>query len=133
VVQWNGSPRTTTFVSRSRLTAIVLASDIATPHAASVTVVNPNPGGGTSNPASLPISLPVNFDLSGSAFAAGTGPMSVGTGDFNGDGKLDLVVPDPGSGNVSILLGNGDGTFQSSVSYLVRARHVIPVFSGCSW
>jgi len=36
-------------------------------------------------------------------------------GDFNGDGKLDLVFVTPYSGkpNPSILLGNGDGTFQA--------------------
>src|ERR1017187_3492528 len=49
VVNWNGSPRATTFVSRSKLTATILASDIAKASTAAVTVVNPNPGGGTSN------------------------------------------------------------------------------------
>ncbi len=39
--------------------------------------------------------------------------------DFNGDGKLDLAVSDPGNpgsdnGGVAILLGNGDGTFQAA-------------------
>jgi hypothetical protein len=35
-------------------------------------------------------------------------------GDFNGDGNLDLVIANGGStGGVSILLGNGDGTFQA--------------------
>jgi hypothetical protein len=34
-------------------------------------------------------------------------------GDFNGDGKLDLFGTD--SGGFSILLGNGDGTFQSGI------------------
>jgi membrane-bound lytic murein transglycosylase B len=33
------------------------------------------------------------------------------TGDFNGDGKLDLAVTDSGNNTVFILLGNGDGTF----------------------
>ena len=55
-------------------------------------------------------------------FAAGNLPGSVAAGDFNGDGRLDLAVTDSGSGfasglivpgNVSILLGNGDGTFQA--------------------
>ena len=40
-----------------------------------------------------------------------------GQGDFNGDGKSDLVVANQYSSNVSILLGNGDGTFAAAVNY----------------
>ncbi len=50
-------------------------------------------------------------------FSVGTSPQSVAVGDFNGDGKPDLVVANSGSNNVSILLGNGDGTFQYQVTY----------------
>src|SRR5262249_26269211 len=35
------------------------------------------------------------------------------SGDFNRDGKLDLVVRNKEGGVISILLGNGDGTFQA--------------------
>jgi hypothetical protein len=34
-------------------------------------------------------------------------------GDFNRDGKLDLAVVNSGSNTVSILLGQGDGTFRT--------------------
>ncbi|MFB7337742.1 FG-GAP repeat domain-containing protein, partial [Streptomyces adustus] len=37
--------------------------------------------------------------------------FSVAVGDFNGDGKPDLVTANYESGSVSVLLGNGDGTF----------------------
>jgi hypothetical protein len=36
---------------------------------------------------------------------------AVGTGDFNGDSRLDLAVANAGSDNVTILIGTGDGTF----------------------
>src|SRR5262249_7602563 len=37
------------------------------------------------------------------------------TGDFDGDGRLDLIVATPG-GTAWILLGNGDGTFRPPTS-----------------
>lgn len=50
------------------------------------------------------------------------GVLSVG--DFNNDGFPDLVVPDGRVGmdgdTVSVLIGNGDGTFQSAVRYVAR-------------
>lgn len=45
-------------------------------------------------------------------------PKAITTGDFNGDGKTDLVVANEDApGHVSILLGNGDGTFAQALKY----------------
>lgn len=57
-VQWNGTDRTTTFVSATQVTAAISAADIAAVGTASVTVVNPAPGGGTSNALTFSITQP---------------------------------------------------------------------------
>lgn len=57
-VRWNGSDRTTTFVSSSQLKATVLASDIALAGPGDVTVFNPPPGGGATGPVTLPVNNP---------------------------------------------------------------------------
>lgn len=46
------------------------------------------------------------------------------TGDFNGDGKTDLAVADSYSDIITILLGNGDGTFTTSGTVHSGARNV---------
>jgi len=57
-VHWNGSDRTTTFVSSTQLTAAIPATDIAAGGTVSVTVFNPTPGGGTSSAATFSINNP---------------------------------------------------------------------------
>jgi hypothetical protein len=57
-------------------------------------------------------------------FAAGAGQTSVAIGDFNGDGNPDLAVTNSGSsnsgsGNVSVLLGNGAGRFGTPRNFVV--------------
>src|SRR5712692_6282626 len=44
-------------------------------------------------------------------------PRCVAAGDFNGDGIPDLAVASYFSNSVSVLLGNGDGTFQPPVDF----------------
>ena len=50
-------------------------------------------------------------------YSTGLNPYSVAVGDFNGDGKADLAVTNYLTNNVSVLLGNGDGTFGTAVNY----------------
>jgi VCBS repeat protein len=121
-VKWNGSARTTTFVTESKLTASVPQSDLANAGTASVTVVNPASGGGKSNPVLFEVTNP-NGSLftAAPALPAGSGSRPVATGDFNGDGKVDLAVVNESSDNVSVFLSNGDGTFQAAVNYSVAS------------
>lgn len=128
IVHWNNLALSTSFVNGSKLTANVSNMDIATANTATITVVSPAPGGGASNPVFFQTRQPANsvtLSATGSP-ASGSGPLTLATGDFNGDGKLDVVTANIGVqgsnvpfNNVSILLGNGDGTFQSAVNYPV--------------
>ncbi|CAF1471689.1 unnamed protein product, partial [Adineta steineri] len=44
-------------------------------------------------------------------------PYAVAVGDFNGDGKIDIVSANEGANNIGIFLNNGDGTFAAQVTY----------------
>jgi large repetitive protein len=66
----------------------------------SVTILPGNGDGTFQQP--LTVSLP-----------SGSGASSIVAGDFNGDGRTDLAVADLALNEVSIFLGNGDGTFES--------------------
>src|SRR5438876_1002608 len=58
------------------------------------------------------------------AYPANSFPYSLALGDFNEDRKLDVVVAGwlGYSTGLSVILGNGDGSFQSAVSYQVGSE-----------
>ncbi len=78
-VLWNGSPRTTTFVSAAQLTASLAAADLATGGTAQVTVSNPTPGGGTSGSLTFTINnpAPALTSLSPSSATAGSAGLTL--------------------------------------------------------
>jgi len=65
--------------------------------------------------AGSPLAAPTPRFLAAPSFDVGGYANGVTGGDFNGDGGLDLAIPD--GTFVRILLGNGDGTFGTPVSY----------------
>jgi hypothetical protein len=79
--------------------------------------------------------------------------VALAVADFNGDGVPDLAAADFNTGSVSVLMGNGDGTFAPPVNYaaggtsirvltgdfdrdgspdLAARRSLRPAFSSCA-
>jgi hypothetical protein len=81
IVQWNGSNRTTSYVSATQLTAAITAADLAAAGSANVTVVNPAPGGGTSQVLTFTTSNAVSpqSPTIGSTFGVSTIPLNSST------------------------------------------------------
>ena len=113
VLKWNGSARSTTVTSGSSLHATITSADIAHPGTATVTIVNPAPGGGASNGVYFPIrGTAATVAMSNNTGLTVAGPSTVG--DLNGDGRPDVIVGQDnglGGGTVFVYLGKGDGTF----------------------
>jgi hypothetical protein len=80
--------------------------DVALANSASVVVALGKGDGTFSPPTSYPLSVTASY---------------IATADFNGDGHLDLAASDAGVGGsgTSVLLGNGNGTFQTPQVYSV--------------
>jgi FG-GAP-like repeat/Abnormal spindle-like microcephaly-assoc'd, ASPM-SPD-2-Hydin/FG-GAP repeat len=116
VVNWNGHPLATQFVSKNRLTASVPASEISVAETASVTVANSSATSSISNAAFFSVTMPTSsVAFSGQDFAVGGYGLQPVAADFNGDGKLDLAVTN--ELGVEVLLGKGNGTFAPAINY----------------
>jgi len=114
VVNWNRSPRSTTFISARELKAQILASDVATATAGYITVANPPPGGGVSSSSYglVEVHTPTSTIVANkpNVYLRGGGPQFVIPTDFNNDGILDFSAS--WGSEIQVLLGNGDGSFR---------------------
>ena len=66
----------------------------------------------------LPVAFPAPITFAAdycNPYPCSDSTLAVATGDFNGDGKLDVVSLSYGS-YLNVMLGNGDGTFQTPIS-----------------
>ena len=70
--------------------------------------------GGSNYTAGISLGLGNGTFGAATIIAVGVTPQAVVTGDFNGDGKLDLATANYGVGTLSVALGNGAGGYLSS-------------------
>ena len=86
VVLWNGSPRPTTVVSTTQLTAAISIADLSSGASAQVAVRAPAPGGGTTAALTVPIDPPPSLVASPSSAAPGTQITVTLANGFGGSG-----------------------------------------------
>lgn len=70
------------------------------------------------------LSFSQSFTFIQKSYPVGTAPGVVVSADFNGDGKADLATMDIVSFTVSVLMGNGDGTFRALAAYALPCQPV---------
>ena len=58
-------------------------------------------------------------------FNVGGDPVAVATGDFNGDGSVDLVTANDRTDDGSVLLGNGMGSFGPLLPFQSAANNLV--------
>ncbi|MBZ5600115.1 MAG: FG-GAP-like repeat-containing protein [Acidobacteriia bacterium] len=120
-ITWNGHPLSTIFVDSHHLQTTITPPLIQDPSTALVGAVNP--GNRFSNNVFLQVinPSPLNGVPSISSYSAGVQLQRIVVGDFNNDGRMDIVASDSNLGGISVLLGAGDGTFPAAVHYLAGA------------
>ena len=104
-IDWNGSPRSTTFVSPTQLSALIPASDISQPGSAQITAVNPNPGG-----ASAALTLQISAASGPSAGVSSTSISFVAQATGSSSSPQSVTLQNNGTAalNISGIQASGD-------------------------
>lgn len=103
VVNWNGAPRTTTYVDQETLKASITQTDLAAPGNFNISVSNPPPAGGTSN------ALTFSVTKTGSPIKALTVAPTAVAGGLTATGKVTLAAAAPSDGAV-VTLASSDAS-----------------------
>lgn len=155
-VQWNGVDLPTTSVSSGTLQATVAANLLTAAGTATVTVVSPSPGGGTSNPQTFTLTAPnqnpvpaIGALSPGGALAgdnaitltvSGSGFLPTSTARLNGEARpttfvsaetLEVSIPagdlaQPGPAALSVVNPTPGGGTSNSVAFVVAAPGANP-------
>lgn len=128
IVQWNGANRTTTCLGSTMLSAMISADDVASAAIVTITVFNPFPGGGTSNPLTFRANnpAPMIFGLNPESTTAG-GPaftlsvngvnfVPASTVQWNGDGRPTTFIS---STRLTAMISAGDLAAAASANITV--------------
>ena len=162
IVRWNGSDRSTSFISANQLQATIPAGDIAVAGSATVTVFNPAPGGGTSNgltfninnptpvisalvPGTIPATSPqFTLTVNGSGFLNGSvvrwncGNSSCNrTTMFVSSTKLQATIPATdvatvGTAQVRVFNPAPGGGLSNAATMTINTRNPLPTITGLS-
>jgi hypothetical protein len=106
---------TFTWNSSNPIVTTVDPTDVAIGLSPGTTTITASAGDVVSNPVMVTVLQAAVF-MPATPFETDTGPESSTTGDFNGDGNLDLAVTNF-SDTVSILLGTGTGSFGTATNF----------------
>ena len=115
VVKWNGQSKATTFVSNTELKAHISAADTQTAGQYPVTVVNPQPGGGSSNS--------TNFAVTSCSYSLNPASQNFTAGGGNGSTSVTTAsgcawTATTSASWITITAGNS-GTGPGTVSFMV--------------
>ena len=146
-VKWNATALATTYVSSTQLTATVTAALIAAPGTASITVVNPTPGGGASNPqtftiaatpaitspltacATIGVAFSYSITATNNPTSFSAGPLPAGLTINTSTGVISGTPTTAGTTNVTITASNGATPCNTATATLVITVGNTPVIT----